>query len=155
MHVLWQSPEQKSKKGSGLRESVNSGAERARERRAVTLPRQMVVAKTVRCIRSSWHFIFQETRCLHSPRWDLPPTVNTETSLGAVDWDGDVLTCSSQEGVVPNSLVHLIYKCNYKEISLFNCKKQELLLPYLAACFKSLKSPLSATKALSFVVISC
>lgn len=54
-----------------------------------------------------------------------------------------------------HSLVHLIYKCNYKEISSSNYKKQELLLPNLAACFKSLKSPLSATKALSFVVISC
>lgn len=53
-----------------------------------------------------------------------------------------------------HSLVHLICKCNYKEISFSNCKKQKLSLPNLAACFKSLKSPLSATKALSFVVIS-
>ena len=54
-----------------------------------------------------------------------------------------------------SSLVHLIYKCNYKEIAFFNGKKWELLLPNLAACFKPLKSPLSVTKALSFVVISC
>lgn len=88
---------------------------------------------------------------------------------GHVDFPAPGETCPRSEHSdhslriwsVPNrmssisSWVHLIYKCNCKEISFPICKEQGLWLPNSTVCFKSLKSPLSATKALSFVVISC
>lgn len=90
-----------------------------------------------------------------APGENCPHSDHSDQSQGSSElgWGGSYLFLTRRNSM--SSLVYLIYKCNYKEISFSNCKKQELLLPNLAACFKSFKSPLSATKALSFVVISC